>query len=347
MRSTSLPRSLLIVLLCVLLTPVARGTWSIVVVNTVTREVGVGCATCITNFDLSRYIPALRPGLGVGVVQSSGDVGGIRKPVIWAGLGAHKTPREIMEDVSNLPWFQNTQIGIVSFDGPPSTFSGTGAGAAVCQLTGQVGDLWYAIQGNVMTGEVVCDAAESALVNTDGDLVTRLLASMEAARAMGGDGRCSCVRPNAYDCGAPPPAFTKSAHSGFVIVTRVGDVEGDCDTTLGCAQGDYYFKKTVAGAASDPDPVLTLIELEAKWRKKQRKRPDHFFSEVLVDRQRLVADGKSSAWVELVLRNIEGDPLDAGGALITIQSTSTGTPICSRFARQAGPHGPIADVWML
>jgi hypothetical protein len=34
------------------LVPLASGTWSIVVVNTTTREVGVGCATCIASFDL-------------------------------------------------------------------------------------------------------------------------------------------------------------------------------------------------------------------------------------------------------------------------------------------------------
>jgi hypothetical protein len=111
-----------------------------------------------------------------------------------------------------------------------------------------------------------------------------------------------------------------------MIVARVGDVEGACDKTNGCAQGDYYFKKIVAGGFSDPDPVTTLGALEAKWRKKQLKRPDQLFSEVLVDRQSLVADGKSQAWVDIALRNIQGDLLTSGGALISVISELTGAP---------------------
>jgi len=49
---TSLLRLALATLFWLALVPLASGTWSIVVVNTTTREVGVGCATCIASFAL-------------------------------------------------------------------------------------------------------------------------------------------------------------------------------------------------------------------------------------------------------------------------------------------------------
>ena len=79
------------------------------------------------------------------------------------------------------PAHQTRQYGIVSLDGAPVTFTGTGAGAGVCGLTGEVGDLVYAIQGNVITGDPVCLDAEAALLQTEGDLTQKIMAAMEAA----------------------------------------------------------------------------------------------------------------------------------------------------------------------
>ena len=40
------------------------------------------------------------------------------------------------------------------------------------------------------------------------------------ARLMGGDGRCSCSFGNPSGCGAPPPDFDKTAHTGAMILAR-------------------------------------------------------------------------------------------------------------------------------
>ena len=328
-------RRLLLVLLAAAMAAPASATWSIIAVNVVTREVAVGCATCINYADLARNLPVVRPGLGVANIQSSGDVGGVRKPIIWQGFEDHLPPSEILKDIRELPWFQNLQLGIVSFDGPPVTFSGKGANAAVCNVAGQVGDLIYAIQGNLMTGPVVCSAAEAALLGTDGDLAERMMAAMQAARAMGGDARCSCPRPDPTTCGAPPPFFTYSAYSGFMIVSRIGDDEGVCSKTDGCAQGSYYFYKNIQNGPGDLDPIEELQQKYDNWRTKQKGRPDHLKSEVLVDRQQLVADGVTSALVTVVLRDIDGVQLPSGGANLSIVSNVSGTPTAI--------PGPVVD----
>ena len=92
-------RRLLLVLLAAAMAAPASATWSIIAVNVVTREVAVGCATCINYADLARNLPVVRPGLGVANIQSSGDVGGVRKPIIWQGFEDHLPPSEILKDI--------------------------------------------------------------------------------------------------------------------------------------------------------------------------------------------------------------------------------------------------------
>ena len=64
----------------------------------------------------------------------------------------------------------------------------------------------YAIQGNILMGSPVILDVETALRNTPGDLSQKVMAAMEAARDMGGDGRCSCDEQFPESCGTPPPA---------------------------------------------------------------------------------------------------------------------------------------------
>ena len=287
-------------------------TWSVVVVNLKTREVGVGCATCIANVDLQPRLPMVRPGLGVGNVSAWWDTNGSRRQTMWDGFGNGHTPQEILALLRQIGGHQKYQFGIVGFHGVPVTYTSPTAGAAVCGVSGVVGDLAYAIQGNVMTGEAVCLEAEKMLLTTDGDLVTRLMAAMQGARAMGGDGRCSCSQSNPPGCGSPPPNFTKSAHTAFMILSRVGDEEGTCGAAKGCADGKYYFERTVVGDANDADPILVLQGLYDTWRKNQKGRPDHLLSLVELDRQQLVADGLGRALVTVELRDINGKPLGHG-----------------------------------
>ncbi|MEE8469324.1 MAG: DUF1028 domain-containing protein [Planctomycetota bacterium] len=313
----------------------ALATWSVVVVNLKTREVGVGCATCIVNIDLQPRLPMVRPGLGVGNVSAWWDTDGSRRQTMWDAFGNGHTPKEILEQLRLIGGHQKFQFGIVGFHGVPVTYTSPTAGAAVCGVSGIVGDLAYAIQGNVMTGEAVCLEAERMLLTTDGDLSTKLMAAMQGARSMGGDGRCSCSQANPPGCGSPPPNFTKSAHTAFMILSRVGDPEGTCGVAKGCANGKYYFGRTVVGDVNDTDPILVLQGIFDNWRQKQKGRPDHLLSLVQVDRQQLVADGLSSALVTVELIDIDGTPLGHGGDTLILTQTSPDPPIAL--------PGPVTD----
>jgi hypothetical protein len=314
----------------------ARATWSIVVVNHRTGEVAVAGATCIPQLNLMQAIPVAVVGKGGGVIQASGDPAGLL--IIHAGLLAGEDPALILQDVLDAAQSPGQhQIGIVSFDGAPVTFTGRSAQAAKGGVVGEVGDLSYAIQGNVLTSSQVWLSAEQALLSTPGDLGQKVLAAMEAARSWGGDGRCSCSITSATSCGAPPPGFTKSAHCGFVIVARMGDVDSPCTQSQNCATGSYYMKLNVAGAnaqARDPDPVLQLQAKYDTWRAAHLGRPDGVRSTVDAV-QSLPADGVTRRKVTVRLVDLEGVPLASGGATVAV-ATLDGLPSLASV-------GPVVD----
>lgn len=318
-------RAMLMVFLGTLLTAnSALATWSIVVINTRTREVCVSSATCLANFNLRRWLPVVRVGQGAGAAQSAVDISGINRLTMWNGFQAGDTPEEILATLSQSGGHQSRQYGISGLAGPSATFTGSGAGAAAFQVTGTVDDLVYAIQGNVLTDASVVLAAELALRNTAGDLSQRVMAGMEAARALGGDGRCSCNAQNPTGCGAPPPNFTKSAHTAFIVLARMGDVDGVCNTSNGCANGSYYLRRAFNGSTTDPDPILQLQIKVDTWRAGLLGVADQVRTEVIRGAQELLADGISHTSIQIQLVDIDGVPLTTGGHTLSVTPVHPG-----------------------
>lgn len=213
----------------------ARATWSIILVDTRTGEVAVACATCLAGFDLKEGTPVLLTGIGAASAQSSVDVTFQNRTFIRDRLAEGVAPASIITQLAAFDGaHQSRQYGIADVLGRSTTFTGTGAGqwrggeAGSYGYTylGRTGTVFYAIQGNVLTGQPVVLEAVEAAINTPGDLPARLMASMEAARLFGGDGRCSCSPENPPGCGAPPPMFTKSAHVAYMLIARAGDEDG-------------------------------------------------------------------------------------------------------------------------
>ncbi len=336
----SIPRRLLcFVLGLVSLVLPAHATWSIVTINLRTGEVGVASATCLQQLNLRAATPVVVVGKGAAACQSLIDTGAVNRMTIWSALqGGVLTPDEILNLLSADPIFNSRQYGLLAFTGGPVTFTGNGAGAAATGVTGTVGDYVYAVQGNVLTDDSVVYAAELAFRDTNGDMGQRLMAAMEAARALGGDGRCSCSNNNPTGCGAPPASFTKSAHVGYLIVARIGDPDGGCNAIFGCASAKYYLAQNVAGAnglASSLDPVLQLQDKYDFWRAARVGRADGIESTVdSVDA--LPADGVTQRTVTIQLNDIDGAPLPFAGSRVDV-TTEDGLPSLASV-------GPILDL---
>ena len=327
-------RSLTNIFLGVLLLAVpARATWSILIIDTATGEVALGIATCLTGFDLRPSTVVVVPGVGVAAAQSFVGPLSLRQ-MIRAELIAGSTPQQILALLQAAdPGHQSRQYGIAAVSGGTATFTGSGAGGFAGDLTGQVGTLVYTVQGNVLTGQPVLTAAEQAIVNTPGDIAEKLMAAMQAARSMGGDGRCSCTAGSPTSCGSPPANFTKSAHIGLMIVSRPGDLDAPCGGGLGCGAGTYWMDLNVANqSANAPDPVLQLQTMFNLWRSLEAGRPDHFQSTATVNNTSIRANGYDTATTTVVLRDAQGNPLGN-----SIPVTATLSPASTVSAVQLGP----------
>ncbi|RMH27931.1 MAG: DUF1028 domain-containing protein [Planctomycetota bacterium] len=233
----------------------ASATWSVLIVDTRTGEIALGSATCLTRLDLRELTPVLITGVGAVTAQSSGDSTGRNRSFIRDRLLEGVPPEQLLELLADFDGnHQSRQYGIIDTRGGVATFTGSLAGPWAGGLTGQTGDLVYCVQGNVLSGGNVVQDAADAIVNTPGDLAEKLLAAMVAAREAGGDGRCSCDVRNPESCGSPPPAPFKSAHIGYMLVARAGDVD---------ASRALYFAPTrpgfFAGTDLDGDGYTDIV----------------------------------------------------------------------------------------
>ncbi|MBL8898875.1 MAG: DUF1028 domain-containing protein [Planctomycetes bacterium] len=306
----SLRRFSALLLTLLLLAQPVRATWSILIIDVTTGEVAVGIATCLTGFDLKPNTIVVVPGQGVAAAQSFVGPLSLRE-LIRNGIRNGTTAQQILQQLAIADsGHQTRQYGIASLVGGEITFTGTGAGAWAGGVTGQIGNLRYTVQGNVLTGAPVVTAAEQAILNTPGSIAEKLMVAMEAAASMGGDGRCSCNANNPTACGAPPPSFTKSAHIGLMVVSRPSDVDLPCTPAQGCGAGVYWMDLNVANQnANAPDAVVQLRQRYDTWRAQQVGRADHFQSTVTLSGNRIRANGFDTITGTVTLR-------DASGALL-------------------------------
>lgn len=242
----------------------AQATWSIIIVDTRTKEVGIASATCLNNLDLRSRTPAIVVERGAGVGQSFGDNTNINRTYMRDGLLALANPNDILAGLASIDGAHQTrQYGLVNTLGQAMTFSGSSNGAWAGGQTGTVeytiggvsGTLAYAVQGNVLTGPGVVQAAVDAIRAANaGDLPSRLIAGMQAARLAGGDGRCSCTGDAPTSCGDPPPPFTYSSFIAFYTIARSGD-EDACMPIYGTNQARDVLPVQLVG--SDLPDIIT------------------------------------------------------------------------------------------
>jgi uncharacterized Ntn-hydrolase superfamily protein len=308
----------------------AAATWSILIVDLATGEIAVGIATCLTGFDLRPNTVVVVPGYGVAAAQSFVGPLSLRE-LIRTGLLNGTPVSAILAQLAAAdgPGHQSRQYGIASLVGGEITFTGSGAGAWAGGLTGQIGTLRYTIQGNVLTGQAVVNAAELAILNTAGSIGDKLMAAMDAARLMGGDGRCSCNVNAPTACGAPPASFAKSAHIGLMIWSRPSDLDLPCTSAAGCGAGSYWMDLNVANqTATAPDPVLQLQTLYTTWKQNQIGRPDHYQSTVTMSANTLRANGVDTVTGTVVLRDAQGNPLgNTRPVTVALRAGSTATGV--------------------
>lgn len=314
-----LRRPLSLLLAVLLLAAPVRATWSILVLDTRTGEIVIASATCVDNSDLLNWTPVVIPGVGVAVCQAASPTD--LKVLIHERMLLGHSPERIKTRIDKkYGTVGSFQYAILDMQGRSLLFTGGTNGAWAGGVTGQDGDLIYAIQGNVLAGAAVVDEAERAFLQTGGDLGQRVMAAMEAAMVQGGDGRCSCSIRFPDSCGTPPPNFNQTATIGYFIVSRPGDTSGACSVSGGCANGSYYLVLNEPNHVfPSTDPVILLRQQYDAWRASEASRPDAFQSLVIASTNRVPAEANALVdyWVELY--DVDGVGLTSGGATVSMR----------------------------
>jgi len=212
----------------------ASATWSILIADTRTGEIVIASATCVETIDLRRETPVLITGIGAVTAQSAVDGSGFTRMLIRDRLLQGVPLESVLEELAERDaGHDNRQYGIITAEGETLTYSGILNADWAGGLTGRIergelglaDDIVYSVQGNILSGPNVVNAAAEAIVNTDADLPGKLMAAMLAAQEAGGDGRCSCSPAMPTGCGSPPPGPFKSAHVGYMIGARADDTD--------------------------------------------------------------------------------------------------------------------------
>jgi uncharacterized Ntn-hydrolase superfamily protein len=273
-------------LLTVLAPATARATWSVIAIDLRTGQVIVASATCVRQsaFPLRQPNPArdlmdvqavIVPGVGVAACQAGADNTRANQMLIYKELLKGTPPTQILEMLRQDPNIERRQFGILAIpNGTTITaqnnmvgFNGANNSQSSLFFGGQVGDVYYQVQGNTLLGFDVVHKAALAFTRATGTMADRVMAAMEAADDNGGDKRCNCGN-NPVDFA---PCDNRTAHVAYIAIANKDDVAGATHN-----DGKYFAYISAAdndvAKGESANPVKTLRMRYDAWKKAGSRR---------------------------------------------------------------------------
>ncbi|MGD2072257.1 MAG: DUF1028 domain-containing protein [Candidatus Thorarchaeota archaeon] len=145
--------------------------------------------------DLGIIVQSKFPAVGAIVPWAQAEVGAVATQA-WANSSYGPTGLELMAQgksatetlkilIENDNKPEHRQVGIVDGNGKAATHTGE----ECMDWAGHIVGNGYCCQGNILAGESVVSSMAEAFESTEGDLIDRLFASLNAGQAEGGDKR--------------------------------------------------------------------------------------------------------------------------------------------------------------
>ena len=277
----------------------SQDTFSIVAVDTVTGEIGSAGASCVGPIG----------GVGAFILSDVIEgIGAIHTQAYWNATNqqnAHNrmleglSPQQIIDwlianDVQNNPSIRQYGIVDLARNGESAAYTGINCDDYKNHATGP----GYAVQGNILLGQIIIDTMQTTFLNTTRPLADRLMATLQAAKIIGADTRCA-VRGT-------------SSQSGFVKVVRIGD------------GNTPYLQIVVPDTPIGKDPIDSLQTLFDDWKEALIIAVDPFLSEIEVNPDTLPADGTSQAIITIIPKN-NSDTLLASGLQVILSNAGAGS----------------------
>lgn len=223
----------------------SQHTFSIVAVDTITKEVGSIGATCLSvdreGFE-ALIISELIPGRGAIHTQSYWN--GTNQYNAYSQLSSGASPSDVIDwltthDVESNPGIR--QYGIAAIDNKGQASAAGFTGNNCLNFKKHAVGPYYSIQGNILLGEYVIDSMESRFTKAQGSLADRLMEGLKGALIAGADSRCL--------------SEGLSSRSSFLRVAKADDIDG-------LYKLDIHVPSIVDGR----DPIDSLESLYKEWK---------------------------------------------------------------------------------
>ncbi len=249
----------------------ASATWSIIAVDTRYGIVVIASATCVsaeglrTRGGLMGIQAVLVPGIGVAAAQAGVDGTRANQTLIFEEMKKGTDPDEILRMLKNDERIQSRQFGFVDLQGRMAGFSGESNGYAALAVQSEVRNegIYFAVQGNILESDAVVLDAVDAFLASEGTVLDRVMAGMEAADDAGGDSRCSCRTEPVPETAAP--CRHRTAQVAYIAAATPDDPDGGAHSS-----GDYSLYLDVDDANIQPNenanPVETLRMRYDAWK---------------------------------------------------------------------------------
>lgn len=159
-------------------------TYSIVAYHPESKQLGVAVQTHQPS--VGAVVPWVRAGVGAIATQSLTNIGfgPLGLELLAGGNSAEKTLAALIASDSAA---DQRQVSVIDREGKAATHTGK---KCIPFAADRVGEN-YSVQANMMLTEIVPDAMAQAFEETEGALMHRMMAALEAAEAEGGDIRGS------------------------------------------------------------------------------------------------------------------------------------------------------------
>jgi len=276
-----------------------QDTFSIVAVDTVTGEIGSAGASCVGPiggvgaFILSDVIES------IGAIHTQASYLSTNQNYAHSLMLLGLSPQHIIDslvanDAQNNPTIRQYGIVDLTRNGESAAFTGINC----LDYKGHSVGNGFAIQGNILLGEIIIDTMQTIFLETQGPLADRLMKTLEAAKIIGADSRCA--------------SRGTSSQSSFIKVVRIGD------------GGVPYLQEVVPDSPVGVDPIDLLRDQFDQWKVSLFTTVDPFLSDVTIDSDSLPADGTSQAAINIFPKN-NSDTLLASGLEILMSNTGEGT----------------------
>jgi uncharacterized Ntn-hydrolase superfamily protein len=277
----------------------AQDTFSIVAVDTVTGEIGSAGASCVGPFGgvgafiLSDVIE------GIGAIHTQAYYLAANQTNAHNKMLEGLSPQEIIDwlvanDAEGNPTIRQYGIVDLTRNGESAAYTGINCDDYKNHVTAP----GYAIQGNILLGQIIIDTMQYAFLNTIGPLADRLMNTLQAAKIIGADTRCA-------------PRGT-SSQSSFIKVVRIGD------------GNTPYLEEFVPDSPVNTDPIDLLQAKFDAWQDSLFTTVDPFLSTAVLEPDSIPADGVSQSDLTISPKN-NSDTLLASGLTILLTNSGLGT----------------------